>query len=113
MSRQSASFFFMAAASSEKSKNENWCTACSEGLWKLVLRQINAEEAVYVCENPDCTYPVGYEVDFIKRPVPGLSGKKETQESVRLTEASFKKLGEKRIIENEYLISNQGIICIY
>ena len=33
----------------------------------LTLRQINAKEAIYVCENPNCIYPVGEEVKIIHR----------------------------------------------
>lgn len=42
-------------------------TSCS-----LTLRQINATEAIYVCNNPDCDYPVGEEVVVIKRVIPEL-----------------------------------------
>lgn len=38
----------------------------------LILRQINATEAIYVCDNPECTYPVGEEVAVVERPVPEL-----------------------------------------
>lgn len=38
----------------------------------LILRQINATEAIYVCNNTECFYPVGEEVAIIKRTVPEL-----------------------------------------
>ena len=63
-------------ASAEKESDVKFCPVCSKtnaAQWTLVLRQINEEEAVYVCENPDCCYPVGYDVEFIKRPEPVLT----------------------------------------
>ena len=38
----------------------------------LVLRQINAEEAVYVCNNSQCPYPVGISDSTVLNPVPEL-----------------------------------------
>ena len=38
----------------------------------LVLRQINAEEAVYVCNNSQCPYPVGTSDSTVLNPVPEL-----------------------------------------
>jgi len=38
----------------------------------LSLRQINSKEAIYVCNNPNCIYPVGEEVVVVERIVPEL-----------------------------------------
>ncbi len=35
----------------------------------LILRQINDTEAIYVCSNPDCVYPVGQEVITVERTI--------------------------------------------
>ena len=35
----------------------------------LTLRQINDSEAIYVCSNPDCHYPVGQEVVTVERKI--------------------------------------------
>jgi hypothetical protein len=43
----------------------------------LSLRQINATEAIYVCNNPECFYPVGGEVITVKRDVPELMSGQE------------------------------------
>lgn len=49
------------------------CPVCrsngSEPCDTLVLRQISATEAIYVCSNPTCVYPVGHEAVFVKRTV--------------------------------------------
>jgi hypothetical protein len=37
-----------------------------------VLRQINAEEALYVCNNGNCPYPVGLSDQLVQNPVPEL-----------------------------------------
>ena len=37
-----------------------------------VLRQINAEEAVYVCNHSQCPFPVGVSDQVIQNPVPEL-----------------------------------------
>ena len=73
----------------EEKSNKKWCPICSKsgnGHGNLVLRQINAEEAVFVCENPDCCYPVGFEVNFIKRPVAALNEKQGEVDSTNLKE---------------------------
>ncbi len=36
---------------------------------ELRLRQINAQEAVYVCTNSHCPYPVGFNSATVHRPV--------------------------------------------
>jgi len=67
-------------ASAKIQSDVNFCPVCSKTSatqWTLVLRQINEEEAVYVCENPDCCYPVGYDIEFIKRPEPVLTDDQE------------------------------------
>ena len=38
----------------------------------LILRQINATEAIYVCDNPECVYPVGEEITVVRSLVPEL-----------------------------------------
>lgn len=38
----------------------------------LTLRQINFSEAIYVCSNPECVYPVGDELVVVKRDVSQL-----------------------------------------
>ena len=47
------------------------CPVCSTGKSgpssTLILRQINATEAIYVCSNPNCVYPVGQEVVTVER----------------------------------------------
>lgn len=49
------------------------CPVCGgSGNGILILRQINATEALYVCNNPECFYPVGDEVTIIKRAIPEL-----------------------------------------
>ena len=50
------------------------CPLCSEvgRSGTLVLRQINAEEAVYVCNNSQCPYPVGLSDQLVQNPVPEL-----------------------------------------
>lgn len=49
------------------------CPLCSKGrsdpVKTLTLRQINDSEAIYVCSNPDCVYPVGQEVTIIERKI--------------------------------------------
>lgn len=47
------------------------CPVCSRS-GTLILRQINATEAMYVCDNPECFYPVGEEITIIKRAIPEL-----------------------------------------
>ena len=50
------------------------CPLCSEvgRSGTLVLRQINAREAVYVCNNSQCPYPVGLSDQIVQNPVPEL-----------------------------------------
>ena len=50
------------------------CPLCSEvgRSGTLVLRQINAEEAIYVCNNGQCPYPVGLSDQLVQNPVPEL-----------------------------------------
>ena len=50
------------------------CPLCSEvgRSGTLVLRQINAEEAVYVCNNSQCPYPVGLSDQLVQNLVPEL-----------------------------------------
>lgn len=38
----------------------------------LTLKQVNATEAIYVCNNSECTYPVGEEVIIVKRTISEL-----------------------------------------
>lgn len=53
---------------------ETLCPLCCEvgRSGTLVLRQINAEEAIYVCNNSQCPYPVGLSDQIIQNPVPEL-----------------------------------------
>lgn len=70
----------MAASQKDMGGSEKLCPVCGElgsGQSSLMLRQINAEEAIYVCENPACCYPVGYDVKSVKRPIPTLLGDKQ------------------------------------
>lgn len=50
------------------------CPVCSEvgRTGALVLRQINAEEGIYVCNNSQCPYPVGISDNTIQISVPEL-----------------------------------------
>ena len=58
-----------------KGNSDNYCPLCAgSGGGRLTLRQINAEEALYVCENPACYYPVGYEITLVRKQVPALLG---------------------------------------
>ena len=58
-----------------KETSDKCCPVCAGcGRRSLILRQINAEEAIYVCENPACSYPVGYDATFIRRPILALLG---------------------------------------
>lgn len=66
-----------------KEISDKFCPVCDgSGGMILTLRQINAEEAVYVCENPACCYPVGYDAQLVRRPIlallDGAGDKKET-----------------------------------
>lgn len=51
---------------------------------KLVLHQINFDEAVYLCENRKCTYPEGYSWIFVKRKWTDM--KKDQQEPLSNSE---------------------------
>lgn len=42
-----------------------YCPVCQSN--QLVLHQINLEEAVYLCQDQDCTYPIGCEWVLVKR----------------------------------------------
>ena len=55
------------------------CPVCGVGAAKscnstLTLRQINFSEAIYVCSNEECYYPVGEEVEplIVKRDISQL-----------------------------------------
>ena len=50
------------------------CPVCNRSgrTTSLSLRQVNATEAIYVCNDPDCLYPVGEEITVITRTVPEL-----------------------------------------
>lgn len=48
------------------------CTRSGRTTTSLSLRQVNATEAIYVCNDPDCLYPVGEEITVITRTVPEL-----------------------------------------
>ena len=69
------------------------CPVCSKDSSKpcntLILRQINDSEAIYVCSNPDCYYPVGQEVTVVERTikemVPGFENPSSPQETSKLT----------------------------
>ena len=58
------------------------CPACCEvgRSGTLTLRQINADEAVYVCENSQCPYPVGQNDLVVHNPVPELQPNAENQQ---------------------------------
>lgn len=104
----------MANASPREEKSEKkWCPICNKsnvGQRSLVLRQINMEEAVYVCENPDCCYPVGFQVDCIKRSVPTLIEKQRKIDSIDLKENSARRLG---IEYNEVLAYHLIWFCFW
>ena len=53
---------------------EEVCPACCEvgRTGTLVLRQINAKEAIYVCNDSLCPYPVGLSDKIVENPVPEL-----------------------------------------
>lgn len=73
----------VSAAQKDLGSNDKWCPVCGgpdSGQRSLILRQINAEEAVYVCENSACCYPVGYDVKVVRRPMPELLGKPKDTE---------------------------------
>lgn len=50
------------------------CPLCTEvgRSGTLVLRQINANEAIYVCNNSQCPYPVSLSDQIVQNPVPEL-----------------------------------------
>ncbi len=57
--------------------DKKFCPLCSvpgssQGSSPLSLRQINANEAIYVCNNQECLYPVGEAVEIIQNKVPEL-----------------------------------------
>lgn len=58
------------------------CPLCEElgRTGKLSLKQINALEALYVCNNSKCPYPVGMSAETVHRPVKELLDPSEEKE---------------------------------
>ena len=72
----------MATVHQRNNATENKVCPVSNCCSSLILKQINADEAVYVCSNPECFYPVGEEVEIVSRKVPELSLKEELQDEL-------------------------------
>ena len=51
--------------------NASLCPLCKDlgRSGELLLRQLNTKEALYVCNNSRCPYPVGISTETISRPV--------------------------------------------
>lgn len=54
----------------------------------LILRQVNATEAIYVCDHPECCYPVGEEMMAVRRIVPELVERAEEREPIATVQVS-------------------------
>ena len=55
----------------------------------LILKQVNATEAIYVCSNSECTYPVGEEVIVVKRTIMELLSDSDSQDDAAITSLSI------------------------
>lgn len=60
-------------------KSKALCPLCiANGRFSnLSLRQINAKEAIFVCGNSECSYPIGEEVKTVQRIIPELLNEAE------------------------------------
>ena len=75
-------------------EKEDNCPVCSEfeRTGKLILRNINAEEAIYVCSNSQCPYPIGLSDQVTTNLIPELQPEREAvQEPIASREAGKSK----------------------
>lgn len=66
----------------QKKSEADICPLCEElgRTSELFLKQINAMESLYVCNNSKCPYPVGVSTETVYRPVKELLDQSEEKE---------------------------------